>query len=361
MLSNSDWEFILNTIEEEQGACVLLIGREMCVTKQCDSFENALIDFLDIHNDENILKFYEGDGLFLFRDGMSKTKSFYKIRDFYKMGLNDENYKKISRIPFHLIISTSPDHTLKDTFDQDNILHQFSVYNKTENPEQIQKPRKDYPLLYNLLGSIYDEESLILTHDDVFEYMQGVFGTRPIPANILETLLKAKNLIFVGFKFEKWYVQLLLRLLGIHEKDRSRFARYALNKSIVPETQSLVMEQFRISFIDNNIDEFINELYTRCEKKGILRQKKSHGSIHELIENYIESDEMEKAFDSLKSHIAQFDYEDLKEDMLLLSSKYNRLIRRQNLGSIDERDAGVENAKIKESLLSINKELASMV
>lgn len=362
MLRNDDWDFILNTLNEDQGGCVLLIGREICVTSENRSLEEAMLEHLNIGEDENILKYYGDDGLFLFRDGMSKTKSYYKIRDFYLSGLNQNLYKKIAKIPFHLIISTSPDHTLENIFKEEHTLHQFGVYNKTENPIDFeQKPHKDFPLLYNLLGSIHDEESLVLTHDDVFEYMQGVFGTRPIPNTILETLLKSKNLIFLGFKFEKWYVQLLMRLLGIHEKDRARFARYAFNKSIFPATKSLVMEQFRIAFIDNNIEAFITELYNRCENSGLLRQEAAQGSVFERVRNYVEADELDNAIRVLKNYAESSNLEDFNDDIILLSNSYSRLSKRISRNIIDDRDAGVETAKIVERILNILGEIEDHV
>ena len=50
---NVDWEFILATIKGEK--CILLLGPELVVTEEGKPFEQALVEHLDIANNENIL------------------------------------------------------------------------------------------------------------------------------------------------------------------------------------------------------------------------------------------------------------------------------------------------------------------
>jgi hypothetical protein len=355
MLQDNDWEFILDTINNEK--CILLIGPEVCLSETGKQYDQALLDFLNVNESENILSYYDRDGLFLFRDGIAKTRSYYKIKDFFKQEFKDTIYSKLTEIPFHLIISTTPDHNLSRVFESRKIPHQFAYYDKTINPEDVETPDKNSPLLYNLFGSIDKEESMILTHDDLFDFLLALLGNRNLPGELKNALVTADNFIFLGFKFDKWYVQLLLRLLNLHN-EKYKFARFASNKEIKEETQSLIIDQFRIEFVDDQIEQFVDILHQKCNNNGMLRDlEASDVSTSELVEKYIEEDLLEKAFALLKDCFEKKNEEDLGDDLTLLMSRHKRLNRKQTQGIIDEKEANIESNKIKVAVLELNKEV----
>lgn len=358
MLKENDWSFILDTIKNEK--CILLLGPEVCICETGKQYDQALLEHLNVKNNDNILSYYERDGLFLFRDGIAKTRSYYKIKDFYKQGFNDSINNKLTEIPFHIIISTSPDHNLTDIFESKKIPHEFAYYDKTINPKDVKIPGSNAPLLYNLFGSIDKEESMILTHDDLFDFLLAILGNRNLPGELKNALRTADNFLFLGFKFDKWYVQLLLRLLNLHN-EQYKFARFASNKEIKPETQSLIIDQFRIEFVEDKIEKFVDGLYQKCSDEGILRDLEAPDiATSELVEKYIEEDQIEKAFTFLKDFLERKNEEELGDDLTLLMSRHKRLSRKQNQGIIDEKEANIESNKIKVAVLDLNKELKSL-
>jgi hypothetical protein len=342
--NSPDWNFIIETIKEEK--CILLLGPEMAKTEDGIPLEHALLHYLDVGNNENILKYYNQDEVFLFKDNASKAITYYKIKECYnQINIDMGIYDYISRIPFHLIISTSPDLFLKKAFEKNCIKHRFYAYDKTKNPENLSPPRKSDPVIYNLFGCTDDMGSLVLTHDDLFDFLLAVIGNRNLPIDLRNTFQNAKNIIFLGFEFEKWYVQLLLRLLNMHNKYYEQ-AKYAAKdaRGINVDIEDLCKAQFRIEFIDDDTEHFIQTLYDKCEKASLIRKESVQTRSLELspIEkalDYIANDQVTEALTTLKEIIRPLGQSEMNDTLTSLSARYNRLMRRVQNGNINERDA----------------------
>jgi hypothetical protein len=134
----------------------------------------------------------------------------------------------------------------------------------------LETPTIRKPLIYNLFGSITSPESLILSYDDLFEYFKSVFGNNMLPKDVRSILKDADNVIFLGFQFDRWYVQLILNLLDIYD-ETSGFSRYALASSLSNDTRILCMNHFKIEFIGEDNSHFIDILYNKCQEEGMLR------------------------------------------------------------------------------------------
>ena len=81
-----------------------------------------------------------------------KPDIFRHIPKFFDKLEAQDIHKKIAEIPFHLIISLSPDLLLKQAFENNSFDHDFSFYYKENTAVTVVKPTKEKPLLYNLLG-----------------------------------------------------------------------------------------------------------------------------------------------------------------------------------------------------------------
>lgn len=356
MLKERDWEFILQTIKNKK--CILLLGPEVGLSIKGKQYEKALTNFLDIGNNDYIISYYKNEGLFLFKDGSSKTQTCFDIEKFLDQEFDDTIFSKLSEIPFHLIISTSPDHNLKKVFDAKKLPYDFEYYDKTTNPRDVNPPSAEKPLLYNLFGSIRKEDSMILTHDDLYDFLLALLGNRNLPQELKFALKEAKNFIFLGFKFEKWYVQLLLRLLNLHNKNLT-FDKYAANKDFEDEvTKTMMLDQFGIKFVENEVDKFVNGLYDECSKHDMLRKpENSDISVNELVNKYIEEDELDKAFDLLKDHLEKGEDEDSASELINLKGSYRRHLKKVREGILSESEATIALNKIRKSLKEINDDV----
>ena len=350
-----DWDFIEETIQNEK--CILFIGPEIFSAPGKENIETQLVQYLGIPDNPDIQTYYQHDGLFLFTSRARKTKTFYKIKSFYNQEFPyaEKIMEKIARIPFHFIIHMMPDHSLSKVFNKHSIKHDFEFYWKKHAPDpKIKTPTRNNPLIYNLLGNMDLQESMVLTHDDLFTYFESIFSGHSMPEKLKRIIKEADNFIFLGIPFAKWYMQLLLRILYIH--NDFDFVRYAANQAVDEEIKTFCLEQFKIEFVPERIEEFVEELYERFEAKGALRTgaEEEVSPVEEFME-WLAQDKIEEIFTALMDFLENLGERgyDLLDSTILLSNKYSRLMKRSMQGIIREEEASVQSNKIRNDLLNL--------
>jgi len=263
-----DWDFIVKTLKRQR--CILFLGPELFrASDGAKSKQQVFFEKLVVENPDKILS-YNQNGFFLFSSPQDRTRIFLKIVDFFEEQPDEDTIRKIAEIPFHTIVSINPDIALKKFFEQNNYPHTFEYFDKNKKKDIAEGPSKEKPLFYNLFGSVTKEETLILTHGEMFEYFKALMGNNVLPLELRTALESALDLIFLGFEFDKWYVQLILSLLKLND-EKYQFIRYASSNVMNHDTESLCIKHFKIEFIgaDNNL--FINTLHEKCRQAGILR------------------------------------------------------------------------------------------
>ncbi|MEO6718902.1 MAG: toll/interleukin-1 receptor domain-containing protein [Ferruginibacter sp.] len=262
------WELTIQRIEEEK--CTLIIGPHIAIKESERSINDLLKEYVEKHSDGEI-KYYSDDEFFCFADPAEKEYAINDIQKFYHQLKPNDFHDKIAEIPFHLIISVSPDRILENVFKEKKLAYTFDFYNKEQNPPPLEKPSANKPLIYNLFGDIETEGSLVFTYDDLFEYLIKIFGDFKLPQTLQNELQQSSIVLFVGFKFEKWYFKLLLRLLRLHKVK----IKSASDKSgvLLPTVKNFYAEEFKMKFLDIDETEIINYIYNKCKEKNILRIK----------------------------------------------------------------------------------------
>ncbi len=358
-----DWDFTIDTIRS--GKCILFLGPELYTSSEGKKLHEALLSFLKYPDNDDIAKYYQGENLFLFNNKGAKTKTYYKIKNFYAQQSFPEAQKifeKITQIPFQFIISLTPDNKLTKAYEQLGFKSKTDFYWRNHSSTtKVKLPSKDSPLVYNLFGTTELQESMVLTHDDLYDFFDSIFGERSMPKELLHIIQKAHNLIFLGIPFQKWYLQLLLRILSLH--NDSEFMRYAANQTVDEKTISLCAQQFNIKFVPDNIGSFIDELFNQCTDLGILKEvSEGKQSISELVSKLIANDKIDAALESLKDFLeglGEFGL-DLIDDVILLINRHKRLNKRERQGIISFDDAQVESNKIRKSLLELLSEVKAL-
>lgn len=310
--------------------CILFLGPEICKNKQGTKFYELKYKKL-CGLDEYIDSYYKNEDLFLFKDEIAKDDACYEIQDLYKNEFSDEIYTLIAAIPFHLIINFSPDLFLPKIFDRSGLPYNFHYFNKKKTRQDIPEPTYEVPLIYNLFGSIEDEESLVLTHTDLFDYLSTILGDNSqLPDNLRLSFQEKniKNFIFIGFDLNKWYIQLILRLLKL-DKYKSKLRSYATGSKVNERNKSFCEKHFQIQIISDNCIEYIKGLYQACQKKKIKKVKSS--SIVEKIDKIDVS--------KIDEYIKQYD---------LISEKLNRL-KKAHIYRTDELEKFKLEKQIEES------------
>lgn len=179
-------------------------------------------------------------------------------------------YSLLSKIPFNTIINFGADHFMEKALRRGGYEFQFAYYDYSGEYQQYLKDADDEnqvlddktQLVYNLLGSIYEPHSQVLTESDQLEYMRQIAGSKKIPDNVLSRIKddeEGKSYIFLGFNFEEWPFRFLLDLLQL-SKAKSAASPKLRNYNIAVMTQEFYQERFGLQFLNATPEEFALEL-----------------------------------------------------------------------------------------------------
>ncbi len=129
------------------------------------------------------------------------------------------------------------------------------------------------PLLYYLHGSLSDPQSLLLTENDLLDFLVAVVSKNPpLPTSIRAELQKReKCYLFLGFGIRHWYLRILLHVLQLsHSQNRSFALEPLLPKESAERDQTVLFYKtgYRIEVLDQSAGPFLQELRLRFERAG---------------------------------------------------------------------------------------------
>ncbi len=344
-------DFMIEKIRQEK--CVLLVGPEFNVLEENGlSCQQALLKQLDIPNNDNIYRYYPDDEFFLFDEAYKRTLICHQIKSFYQGIQPNTIHRMLAEIPFHIYLSVTPDSLLSKAFDEADFSAQSGYYKRNKDPQLIKTPSKKNPLIYNLFGSVESEESIILTHDDLYDYFKSIFAQRSMPEKLKIHLQEVKNFIFLGVPFDKWYMQLVLRELEIHNRQYE-FTRFAANQSMTEELTTFCLDQFRINFISQNIEGFVRALHAQFSPEE-LRQPFSEGRDQlDKVRQLIRNAELEAAIDLMGDLVEDTELED---DVLHLAGRYRKYKKRVVKGVLSFENQQITENQLTEALMELIEE-----
>jgi len=275
-------EYIIEDIKNEN--CVVIVGPDILNLGQQSFFEALCAEIVTVAGsqkliDTNLQYVFQNEELFEFVPNARHTALPRIIQKFYEKQTGfDEPFTKLSQIPFHLIISLMPDDRLQNIYKAQNLSFQYSHYAREDANEPVDRPTKSVPLLYNLLGDLKASDA-IMTFDHLFTFLSGIMGKKELPKEIQEVLKKAQTFIFLGVHFEKWYVQLLLRIITASKEKKDKYT--ILRNSQNTDLCTFVARRLEVDFLVSDPLEFVDELYDSCRNEGLLKtiSAKAEGSV----------------------------------------------------------------------------------
>jgi hypothetical protein len=87
------------------------------------------------------------------------------------------------------------------------------------------RPTAERPLIYHLLGTYDQPESLVLTEDDYFDFLIGITRNQDLVPKVVRRRLSDSALMFVGFRLDEWDFRVLYRSL-LRAEGRGRRDEY---------------------------------------------------------------------------------------------------------------------------------------
>lgn len=140
----------------------------------------------------------------------------------------DDPYRILADLPCPLYITAEPDGLLRDAIsaaDRDPGTLLCAWKGQAELEEQEVLPSSDKPLVYHILGSYNDEDSLVLTEDDYFNYLIGTSLNKKMVPPAIRRAISDSALLFLGFRLTDWSFRVLFQLI-MQQGGNQRLGQY---------------------------------------------------------------------------------------------------------------------------------------
>jgi hypothetical protein len=255
------YQTITDNILSTRGQCVLILGPELSVNKDGVGYKKYFREIIEKNAPKS--KYLGRDNLFYFSDSVDENNIVRQVAEFYENVGDPVLLEMISRIEFPLIINVCPDIALNKVYNSKGIPFKEGYFAKDSNVEfnSLPIPTKEMPVIYNIFGVIGVDQSLIFTHNKLYQSIQDLLPEKSTPVNI-EYYVKntANSFLFLGFKFDSWYYQLICHKLGLQPKKN--ICTPFINES---ENVGVIMKKsFNMNFTTENSMECIHNIIKRC-------------------------------------------------------------------------------------------------
>jgi len=272
--SQVKWSALLKAIRDEK--CILCIGPGVFTNRAGASLDDQVNAKLkgDAEIDKDVVVY--PDGLFHFRKKNKRNDVLADLDSFYTGSFPEAEriFKKLVQIPFNLVVFLTPDNKFHEISIAENRPYLKDVYRKDKPPVVDAKPTKEAPLVYHLLGGLKAEadEALVLTYDDLFVFLKSILEGGPISEEVNSTIINARHFVCLGLPFEKWYMQLLLRVLGLHVNEES--TKYVSVSGEEAKIIEIYKDQFNLMVIPSGVEHFVDTLLEKCTQDQLIREEK---------------------------------------------------------------------------------------
>ena len=191
-----------------------------------------------------------------------------KVIDFYSGFANKttEFHRNIAALPFRLCITTTPDDFLYNAFkeaEKSPIRHFYNF--RKQRTIQLPEPTINRPLVYHLYGHLDGPESLVISENDLIDFLIAVIRGEPqFPPSIAATLsLQETTCLFVDLGFKNWYFRVLLNVFGFFGHSQMSVALEDpefFAQSLQHQTTVYFSASKTIQFRQDSLNEFAKKL-----------------------------------------------------------------------------------------------------
>ena len=218
-----------------KGACVLLMGPGVAVVDDDPATPLTVRLSRELAQDPEL----NGDPRLGDRSNLRHVAQLYyqvkRDRDELRLAAEDfysrfsetttEFHRSLASLPFQLCISTTPDDLLFNAFTsigKKPVKGFYNMYRAVDS--NLSRASEERPTVFHLYGHPTNRESLVLTENDLIEFLVRVVQREPPLPDVIRGHMgdPDTSFLFVGFGFQHWYVRILLQVLNVYgHKDRS--------------------------------------------------------------------------------------------------------------------------------------------
>ncbi len=277
--SDDDWQALVYAIQK--GKCILMLGPETAI-ETVDGTEQTLRESLAQLLAQNITSPLKDH---IDPANLGETAQYYsiekgghiylqnKVRDFHhqRQTLTSDFHRDLAALPFALALNSSHDDMYHTALTEKGKNSKIGWYNfKHKKSYMSDTGSVDEPMVFYLYGNIRDEDSLVITDNDLLDFLVSITTKNTLPDQLLHKLNTPDNsFLFLGFGFKHWYLRILLHILGIKNKASRSFALEEFTPESEAQFNSTVLfyrdGPCKIHFYEKSVREFAAQLHSRCE------------------------------------------------------------------------------------------------
>jgi hypothetical protein len=239
----------------------IMLARQLAATLRIPKEEKKDLNTDDLRHVSQILLDRQIRNPFVLQD---------MVVEFYKQfsGNTTSFHRNIASLPFELCITTTPDDFMFNALQEAGKSPTRDFYNFRESHSvNITEPTPKYPLVYHLYGYLDEPGSLVVTENDLIDFLVKIVqDAPPLPKGITARLSRTvSTCLFVDLGFKNWYLRVLMRSLGLRP-DQVRAKSVALEDReffVQPkqhQTTVFFSGSTPIDFHQESLDEFASGL-----------------------------------------------------------------------------------------------------
>ena len=321
-MKDRHWNSLVESLRN--GRCVLVLGPEVAADWSesgraaipgSTTFAGALTEWLaeelkEVSNNPSIVRSLPAIAQ-LYEDaeaqGFGAEKLHTQAAQFYtSLRLKpSKDHEAIASLPFPLVISTCHDQLLTDALIEAKKPPLVTRYHyrggDDDENNKIPRPTPSIPVVYHLFGTSQEAQSLVLSENDLLDFVVAMVSDRPkVPSWLRkELVIPGTSLLFVGFGISYWYQRVLVKaLIRFLSGGRSRkIGAIALDPQLQavsdPErTQTILFYErgHRVEVSDFDISKFFSDLKEKFDKAGGLTEKASRVRRPRIFISYVRED-----------------------------------------------------------------------
>jgi hypothetical protein len=204
------------------------------------------------------------------------AERFYKSPRF----VPSDVHSALALLPFSLILTTCQDDRLSRALKaagKQPVVHRYNLRgDKRNNPEFMLPNSPQDPVIFHLFGDAEEPSSLVLSENDLLDFLIAIVSERPpLPDSLIRALKRiGQSFLFIGFGIRHWYLRVLLkvlvRALELHRTSSTIATEPLRGLSELEREQTILFYQrgTRVELEDAEIGTFLTELVRRLEAEG---------------------------------------------------------------------------------------------
>jgi hypothetical protein len=186
----------------------------------------------------------------------------------------------LAALPFPLVLSTGHDTLFARALEQAGkspVLQRYHLRaDRRDNPEFLIPGTPQTPTVYHLFGLAGEPGSMVLSENDILDFLIAIVSENPpLPNCLLRALKKpGQSYLFLGFGIRHWHLRVLLKVilrsLGVGQAGSAVVAEplLALEQRDREDTILFYRRGTRVEVEDAEIEGFLRALIQRFDAEG---------------------------------------------------------------------------------------------